>query len=116
MVGPGSRPWSRGPWVFRPRATLVLSLLLLLLVFDACRAPERQWTTAFAIGAIHGYQRALAPRFAAAGLKCRFTPTCSHYAEEVLRRHGIVVGGWRVLARIARCGPWTPAGTVDPPS
>jgi putative membrane protein insertion efficiency factor len=99
-----------------PRATLVLSLFLLLLALDACRAPERQWTTAFAIGAIHGYQRTLAPRFAAAGLKCRFTPTCSHYAEEVLRRHGIVVGGWRALARITRCGPWTPAGTVDPPS
>ena len=68
-----------------------------------------------AVRAIHVYQRTLSPVLGACGLRCRFTPTCSHYAETVLRTHGIVVGTWRALGRIVRCGPWTPAGTVDPP-
>jgi putative membrane protein insertion efficiency factor len=100
----------------RCRVCGLLLLLLVVFVVDASRAPERQWTTSLAIGAIHVHQRAIAPRLASAGFKCRFTPSCSHYAEEVLRRHGIVGGGWRTLVRIARCGPWTPMGMVDPPN
>jgi putative membrane protein insertion efficiency factor len=46
------------------------------------------------------------------GGQCRFYPSCSHYAEEAVRTHGVVRGvalaGWR----IARCGPFT-AGGVD---
>ena len=103
-------------WLRRHRRLAAVGLLLAaLLVGDACRAPERQWATTLAVKAIHGYQRTLAPRFAAAGVKCRFVPTCSHYAEAVLLRHGIVGGGWRALTRVARCGPWTPAGTVNLP-
>ena len=68
-----------------------------------------------AIGSIHAYQRVLSPAAALIGLRCRFTPTCSRYAETVIARDGVVRGGARALARIARCGPWTPAGTLDPP-
>ena len=70
---------------------------------------------AIAIAAIHGYQRSFAPLAARAGARCRFTPTCSRYAEAVLARDGVVRGGWKTLKRIARCGPWTPPGTVDVP-
>ena len=68
-----------------------------------------------ALGAIHTYQRLLAPAAARIGWRCRFTPTCSRYAEAVITRDGIVRGGWKTLNRIARCGPWTPMGTVDLP-
>jgi hypothetical protein len=68
-----------------------------------------------AIAAIHGYQRSLAPLAARTGARCRFTPTCSRYAETVITRDGVVRGGWRALERIARCGPWTPMGTEDEP-
>jgi putative membrane protein insertion efficiency factor len=68
-----------------------------------------------ALAGIHGYQRALAPIADRTGIRCRFTPSCSHYAELVIRRDGAVRGGWRALKRIARCGPWTPFGTVDEP-
>jgi len=68
-----------------------------------------------AIASIHGYQRALAPAAARIGLRCRFTPTCSRYAETVIARDGVVRGGWKSLKRIARCGPWTPHGTRDEP-
>jgi putative membrane protein insertion efficiency factor len=68
-----------------------------------------------ALGSIHVYQRALAPAAARLGLRCRFTPTCSRYAEAVIARDGVVRGGVKALARIARCGPWTAAGTIDAP-
>jgi putative membrane protein insertion efficiency factor len=68
-----------------------------------------------ALAAIHTYQRTLSPLAAQAGLRCRFTPTCSRYAERVIVRDGVVRGGWRAIRRVARCGPWTPMGTVDEP-
>ena len=37
---------------------------------------------------------------------CRFTPTCSQYALEALRRYGPLKGGWLTLKRLARCHPW----------
>lgn len=37
---------------------------------------------------------------------CRFSPTCSTYAIEALRRHGVARGGWLALRRVARCHPW----------
>ena len=68
-----------------------------------------------ALGSIHLYQRALAPAAARIGLRCRFTPTCSRYAEVVIARDGVLRGGIKAVARIARCGPWTPPGTRDDP-
>ena len=68
-----------------------------------------------AITAIHGYRRALSPLVAGVGIRCRFSPTCSRYAEAVIARDGFVRGGWKTLKRIARCNPLTPAGTRDDP-
>ena len=68
-----------------------------------------------ALGSIHVYQRNLAGAAARIGLRCRFTPTCSRYAETVISRDGVWRGGWRALARVARCGPWTAPGTRDEP-
>ena len=67
------------------------------------------------IAGIHAYQRTLAPVLARAGVRCRFTPTCSHYAEAVIARDGLLSGGWKAARRLARCGPWTPLGTADEP-
>jgi len=69
----------------------------------------------FALRSIHLYQRALAPAAARIGLRCRFTPTCSRYAETVIARDGVVRGGAKALRRIARCGPWTAQDTLDEP-
>jgi putative membrane protein insertion efficiency factor len=68
-----------------------------------------------AIASIHGYRRVLSPLAARIGLQCRFTPTCSRYAETAITRDGVIRGGARALARVARCGPWTPQGTRDEP-
>ena len=68
-----------------------------------------------AIGGIHVYQQTIAPLAARAGAVCRFTPSCSHYAETVIARDGLVAGGPQALRRILRCGPWTSMGTEDRP-
>lgn len=44
---------------------------------------------------------------------CRFTPTCSQYAAEALRKHGPLKGSWLALRRLARCHPWGGSG-YDP--
>jgi uncharacterized protein len=57
----------------------------------------------------------LSPIATRVGIRCRFTPTCSRYAEVAIARDGIVRGGLKTLARIARCNPLTPIGTHDEP-
>lgn len=52
---------------------------------------------------IRGYQLLLSPML---GASCRYTPTCSQYALEAIRKHGPFKGGWLALKRIARCHPW----------
>lgn len=47
------------------------------------------------------------------GAGCRFHPTCSHYAQEAVRRHGPLAGSWLALKRIMRCQPFHPGG-IDP--
>ena len=91
------------------RARLLLVVLLLLVGL--------LWRNghAMAIGGIHAYQRTVAPLLTLAGTKCRFTPTCSHYAEIAITREGLWAGGWKAARRVARCGPWTPTGTRDEP-
>lgn len=52
------------------------------------------------------YRAMLSPVLTASlGPACRFEPTCSEYAREAIRRHGIVAGGWMAMGRLARCRP-----------
>ena len=44
------------------------------------------------------------------GPKCRYQPTCSHYAVEALKKHGPFKGFWLAIRRIARCHPWGRSG------
>lgn len=81
---------------------------------DAAVPPERQLSTRAALAAIGQYRRWISPRLAGK-VQCRFTPTCSAYGMESVRKHGAVRGGWKAAKRIARCNPTTPAGTIDPP-
>ncbi|HUF49585.1 MAG TPA: membrane protein insertion efficiency factor YidD [Longimicrobiales bacterium] len=52
---------------------------------------------------VHGYQAGVSPFLPAS---CRYTPTCSAYAVEALRRHGAARGSWLTLRRLLRCHPW----------
>jgi len=44
---------------------------------------------------------------------CRYEPTCSHYAEQAIRRHGPVRGMALATGRLLRCHPWARGG-YDP--
>lgn len=56
------------------------------------------------------YQGAISPHLPAS---CRYTPTCSQYAIEALRRYGPAKGLWLTVKRICRCHPWGGSG-YDP--
>lgn len=59
---------------------------------------------------IRFYQLCISPML---GPSCRFTPTCSQYAVEALRKHGPLKGSWLAVRRICRCHPWGGSG-YDP--
>ena len=44
---------------------------------------------------------------------CRYSPTCSNYTLEALKKHGLFKGGWLSLKRIISCNPWGGSG-YDP--
>ena len=44
---------------------------------------------------------------------CRFTPTCSQYAIEAIRKHGPFKGMYLAVRRVLRCHPWGGSG-YDP--
>jgi len=92
----------------RPLSRLVLGA-------DLARPPERQWSAHLELAALAAYRQHLSPRLGALGVRCRFRPTCSRYAEGAIRRRGALVGTAFAAWRVLRCGPWTPAGTLDPP-
>lgn len=62
------------------------------------------------MGLIRLYQRFVSP---ALGRNCRFSPTCSAYALEAVRRHGVLRGGWLAIRRLGRCQPFIEGG-YDP--
>ncbi|MGC3872301.1 membrane protein insertion efficiency factor YidD [Halomonas sp. GXIMD04776] len=62
------------------------------------------------IGIIRLYQYGISPLL---GPRCRFWPSCSHYAIEALQLYGPFKGGWLALKRILKCHPWH-AGGIDP--
>lgn len=41
---------------------------------------------------------------------CRFIPTCSEYAVDALTEFGAIRGGWLVVVRLLKCGPWHNGG------
>jgi len=49
------------------------------------------------------YQKFLSPLL---GANCRYTPTCSQYGLEAIKKYGAWKGGWLALKRIASCNPW----------
>ncbi len=87
----------------------------LLLGLDLSRPPERQASASVLLFGIDAYQATLSKLMPTLGVRCRFQPTCSRYAEGAIRRHGALAGSGRAFWRLLRCGPWTERGTVDPP-
>ena len=83
---PSSTSWQR----FKQGAKCVLASPLILLVrfYQVCISPLKPPS-------------------------CRFTPTCSQYAIEALRKHGPIKGLYLTVRRLLRCHPWGGSG-YDP--
>lgn len=59
------------------------------------------------IGIIKLYQWGVSPLI---GPRCRFYPSCSHYAIEAVESFGIFKGSFVALKRLLRCHPFHPGG------
>lgn len=70
---------------------------------------KKVWIAPF-VFMIRVYQTLISPYTPAS---CRYSPTCSAYALQALRKHGLARGGWLALKRIFSCHPWGGKG-YDP--
>jgi len=59
---------------------------------------------------IRGYQILISPLL---GHRCRFLPSCSHYATEAINTFGTAKGSFLAVKRICKCHPFHPGG-YDP--
>jgi putative membrane protein insertion efficiency factor len=59
---------------------------------------------------IRFYQAVISPYLLPA---CRYTPSCSVYSVEAVKKYGPFKGGWLALKRIVSCNPWGGSG-YDP--
>lgn len=62
------------------------------------------------LGLIRIYQLTLSPLL---GSNCRFQPTCSAYATESIKKHGVLKGGYLSFRRLIKCHPFHEGG-YDP--
>lgn len=73
--------------------SLVAGTIRMVSVLAACGIIALVWA----------YRLFLAPLFPAT---CRYSPSCSAYAIEALRRHGPIKGAWLAARRLLACHPW----------
>lgn len=60
-----------------------------------------------AIALVYVYRFTLGPFL---GGQCKYHPSCSQYAIDALRKHGLVKGSARAGWRLLRCNPWSRGG------
>lgn len=70
----------------------------------------RQLLTKVLLAPIYFYRNVISPLTPPS---CRFTPTCSTYAIEAIKKHGPLKGVYLAVRRILRCHPWGGSG-YDP--
>lgn len=70
----------------------------------------RKMLTYILLAPIYFYRAFISPMI---GPSCRFTPTCSKYAIEALKKHGPLKGLYLTIRRILKCHPWGGSG-YDP--
>lgn len=82
---------------------------------NACRSRDSvcggcSFAARVLIGAVNFYRRFISPWFPPC---CRFTPSCSAYAIEALKKHGFWIGSCLTVWRLLRCHPFCRGG-YDP--
>lgn len=66
---------------------------------------------------LRGYQLTLSPLLYLVGVRCRYQPTCSHYAMDAFRQYPPGRALALTARRLGRCHPWGGHGhdPVPPP-
>ena len=57
------------------------------------------------------YQILISPHL---GSNCKFSPSCSNYSIEALKKYGLVKGLYLASIRILKCNPWNKNCGFDP--
>jgi len=70
----------------------------------------KKFLTIILLTVIYFYQNLISPFFAP---RCRFSPTCSQYSKESIKKHGPFKGFILTFKRIVKCHPWGGSG-YDP--
>ena len=97
------------------RAGLILAAIVAaVMIHDVSVENHRGLAARATLFAIDEYRAHVSPRLRGV-VTCRFKPGCSAYGREAVRKYGFARGTAKAAWRIARCGPWTEAGTVDLP-
>jgi hypothetical protein len=91
----------------------LLTLIAATVYADSFRLPDHQVSARAYICLVHGYQRTIRPQLAGF-VQCRFSPTCSRYSTEAVRRYGLRRGLALTAARLWRCRSDVPMGSRDP--
>ena len=94
--------------------TAALLLAVVIAVHDFAVPHGRGFAARGALFVIDEYRQHISPHLRGR-VTCRFQPTCSAYGREAIAKYGFLRGGGKAAWRIARCGPWTPQGTIDKP-
>ena len=72
----------------------------------------RRFLVALLLLPIYFYQRCISPLTPPS---CRFTPTCSEYAVQAIRKYGPFKGLYLAVRRLLRFHPWGGSGFVPVP-
>ena len=93
----------------------MVAVLLVAFALEQQLPPRLQPSARLTIGALRVYQATASRWIGRFGGRCRFQPTCSRFAVGAIEKGGTARGVARAAWRVARCAPWTPMGTIDPP-
>lgn len=96
----------------RSSKVVLLSCLALCvyLTAEAFLPAASQPTARAGVALLRGYQATASPALQSAGIRCRYYPSCSHYAVDALSHYGTLGGATRTAGRLWRCSPWGGSG------
>lgn len=115
--------WSKTVWTSRSKWDSFPAVTALGPTFSRCMvksdahlsksakvSANKGLTASFLMLLVDAYRYALSPLLSGG---CRFEPSCSHYAQDALRKYGAWRGSIIAAKRLLRCHPWHEAG-FDP--
>lgn len=97
----------------KKKVLIILSAIVLYLAAESFLPPRWQPTAKASLLFIDAYQAVASPVARGVGFRCRYTPSCSQYAEDAIAHYGTLGGVARATGRLLRCTPWGGAG-YDP--